>query len=71
MTTTTTYCPFCAQHNHHLCTGHGIGATCECGAREHNPTPAVAAAMRRYEAPDRFTERDVVVLANEWRAGER
>lgn len=62
----TGYCAFCAQHNHRHCTGRSsLGGECGCGAREHRPTTAVAAAMQRYVAPDR-AKVDDVELANEW-----
>lgn len=64
------FCAFCGQGNHALCTGHGVGAACECGARDHDPTVEVAAAMRVYQAPDRRGA-PVEVLATEYRRGRQ
>lgn len=67
------FCAFCGVGNHGLCTGRA-GATgdgeCECGARRHDPTVEVAAAMRIYQAPDL---RDLApeVLATQYRRSER
>lgn len=73
-TTTARYCAFCAVFNHALCTGSagatGPGEPCACGARGHDPTVEVAAAMREYRAPDRAGA-PVAELATEYRQGIR
>lgn len=62
------YCAYCANGSHRLCTARAMDGRgeCECGGRAHDPTVEVAAAMRRYVAPDRVGA-PVEVLATEWR----